>query len=91
MTESSETTAKQLTRVPDKVLLLFLGLVVVIIGWAMSYAIFVQNQKTLLENDQRLQNKLEKIVDGQIQQGLDINSLKINQEQIKEVIRRLTD
>jgi len=77
MDESTDTTVTQLINLPDKVLLLWLGLTASVISLVVSYMMFQSNQRVLLDNDVRMQDTIQKLADTQIQQALDINTLTV--------------
>ena len=80
MAESTETTAQQIVKTPDKVIGLFAGVTILLISLAVPTAIIMTNQVTLQANDARAS-------EINLQQSLDINTLTVKLDNVIDQMR----
>ena len=81
-----KSTLEAATKVPDKVTLLWIGIVTVAVGFSVPYGIFLSNQRTLQNNDIQIQERISEIVDAQQRQAIDINTLTVRFDSLIERI-----
>lgn len=82
----SENTAEKMTRVPDKVWLVWFAISTAAIGIVISYMVILNTQAMLQQNDLDIQEKVDELSSMQFQQALDLNTLTVKMDALTDKI-----